>query len=125
MALSCVWACAAAPTAREAISTALHRKAVLDIASSSVTKFKSIWQMPICLPFECLCTTHASPGTIPARSNADAVSRAIRWKTAEPSSIGAPRCFDNFTTSPGFCVTRNLRARSREIGDVLNVMAPS
>ncbi len=83
------------------------------------------WQMPICLPFECLCTTHASPGTIPARSNADAVSRAIRWKTAEPSSIGAPRCFDNFTTSPGFCVTRNLRARSREIGDVLNVMAPS
>src|SRR5215475_7096433 len=51
MALSCVWACAAAPTAREAISTALHRKAVLDIASSSATKFEStVWQMPICLP---------------------------------------------------------------------------
>src|SRR5712664_2360282 len=71
MALSCVWACAAAPTAREAISTALHGKAVLDIASSSVTKFKStVWQMPICLPFlclpfECLCTTTPLPARYP------------------------------------------------------------
>ncbi len=94
MALSCVWACAAAPTAREAISTALHRKAVLDIASSSVTKFKStVWQMPICLPFECLCTTTLSRHD--TRSlNADVVSRAIGWETAEPSSIGAPRSYD-------------------------------
>src|SRR5215471_8815440 len=62
MALSCIWACAAAPAAREAISAALQRKAVLDIASSSVTKFQSsVWQMPLYLaffrlPFDCLCT---------------------------------------------------------------------
>jgi len=72
----------------------LHRKAVLGIASSSVTKFKStVWQMPICLPFECLCTTTLSRHD--TRSlNADAVSRAIGWETAEPSSIGAPRSYD-------------------------------
>src|SRR5216684_7794443 len=69
MALSCVWACAAAPTAREAISTALHRNAVLDIASSSVTQFKStVWQMQICLPFLCLPLERLSTTTpLPAR----------------------------------------------------------
>src|SRR5712675_1875114 len=74
MALSCVWACAAAPTAREAISTALHRKAVLDIASSSVTKFESTSLADADLPAVPLPTVrvplyhHASPGTIPARA---------------------------------------------------------
>src|SRR5712671_3602709 len=87
MALSCVWACAAAPTAREATSTALHRKAVLDIASSSITKFKStVWQMPICLAFLCLRSSAFVPPSLSRLDthslDADAVSRAIAQETA-------------------------------------------
>src|SRR5258708_87118 len=127
MALSCVWACAAAPTAREAISTALHRKAVLDIASSSVTKFEStVWQMPICLrflrlTFEALCTITPLPARYPHARCRRGVE-AIGQETAEPLGIRAPRPHDNFTTSPWVLCTRNRRACSSEIGDVLKVM---
>src|SRR5260370_391463 len=47
--------------------------------------------------------------------NADAVSRAIGWETAEPSSIGAPRSYDNFTTSPG--VLRHSKPASTQQRD--------
>src|SRR5258708_6114324 len=85
-----------------------------------------VWQMPICLPFlclpsECLCTITPLPARYPHARCRRGVE-AIGQETAEPLGIRAPRPHDNFTTSPWVLCTRNRRACSSEIGDVLKVM---